>query len=524
MKDDLKHECGLAALYWLDEPYLENGSALKGPENVASLMPSMLLDLQNRGQLASGMTSYEPDRTQILHTFKDVGTVSEGFRMSHTGKHASILEEFSGRAAIGHTRYATSGEEDDVRYAQPFERQHGRIWKWFSLAFNGNLANYTQLRERLLSKRGYHFTLNTDTEIIMHTLAYRLRGERMPNLAKVMGTLARDFDGAFNIAFLDAAGRMFLSRDPTGYRPLCWGTQGRLFGAANESTALLNLGFKDIHHLAPGEMAIVEDGRLRIERYAEPEKPARCFFEWVYFSNVASEIDGQGVYQSRARAGRKLGEMEDQVIGDDCIVVPVPDTAKAAADAYAFHVGAPCMEGVIRNRYVGRTFIQPVSTREKSAKNKYTTVRSLMQGQRVFLVEDSIVRSLTLKTLIQQIRENGGAAEIHVRVACPPIVGPCFYGINMSTVEELFAPQFVSGRYKGDPTPQMLKKMARFLKVDSLKYLPTSSLGETINVEQDTLCLGCVTAKYPSSWGNRMYRRIRQNAVEGQKAEDEVKV
>ena len=184
-----------------------------------------------------------------------------------------------------------------------------------------------------------------------------------------MGGLARDFDGAFNIAFLDAAGRMFVSRDPTGYRPLCWAVQGRLFGAANESTALLNLGFTDIHHLQPGEMAIVEEGQLRIEQYAKPEKPACCFFEWVYFSNVASEIDGQGVYQSRARAGRILAEMEDEEIGDDCIVVPVPDTAKAAADAYAFHVGAPCMEGVIRNRYVGRTFIQPVSTREKSAKS-----------------------------------------------------------------------------------------------------------------------------------------------------------
>ncbi len=523
MKEDLKHECGLAALYWLDEPYVENGAALKGLESVAGLMPSMLLDLQNRGQLAAGMTSYDPDRTQILHTFKDVGTVSEVFRMSHTGKHASILEEYSGRAAIGHTRYATSGQEDDVRYAQPFERQHGRVWKWFSLAFNGNLANYTQLRERLLSKRGYHFTLNTDTEIIMHTLAYRLRGERMPNLAKVMGSLARDFDGAFNITFLDAAGRMFVSRDPKGFRPLCWAVQGRLFGAANESTALLNLGFKEIHHLEPGEMAIVEDGRLRIERYARAEKPSRCFFEWVYFSNVASEIDDQGVYQSRARAGRILAEMEDEDIGDDCIVVPVPDTAKAAADAYAFQVGAPCMEGVIRNRYVGRTFIQPVSTREKSAKSKYTTVRSLMQGQRVFLVEDSIVRSLTMKTLVEQIKENGVAAEVHLRVACPPIVSPCFYGINMSTVEELFAPRFSPGRYRGDPTQKMLKQMARSLKVDSLKYLPTSVLGDSINVDQESLCLGCVTAKYPTSWGNRMYRRAKA-LVGGEKVEEEVKV
>ena len=204
MPDEPKHECGLAALCWLDKPYNGNGEAIDKIDNVAGPMTSMLLDLQNRGQLAAGFTTYEPDRDLILKTFKDVGTVSEAVRISHTGKHESILSEYSGRAGIGHTRYATSGEEDDVRYAQPFERQHGRLWKWFALAFNGNIANYPQLREKLLSKRGYHFTLNTDTEIIMHTLAYRLRGERRPDLAKVMAGLNRDFDGAFNIAFVDA--------------------------------------------------------------------------------------------------------------------------------------------------------------------------------------------------------------------------------------------------------------------------------------------------------------------------------
>ena len=312
MPDEPKHECGLAALCWLDKPYNGNGKATGKIDNVAGPMTSMLLDLQNRGQLAAGFTTYEPDRDLILKTFKDVGTVSEAVRISHTGKHESILSEYSGRMAIGHTRYATSGEEDDVRYAQPFERQHGRLWKWFALAFNGNIANYSQLRERLLSKRGYHFTLNTDTEIIMHTLAYRLRGERRPDLAKVMAGLNRDFDGAFNIAFVDAMGRMFVSRDPVGFRPMAWAVKGRLFAAANESVALRNLGFDEIHHLEPGQMAIVEDGELTIERFAKSEKKARCFFEWVYFSNVASEIDHKGVYHARARSGRILAEMEDQ--------------------------------------------------------------------------------------------------------------------------------------------------------------------------------------------------------------------
>ena len=516
MPDEPKHECGLAALCWLDKPYNGNGEAASRIDNVAGPMTSMLLDLQNRGQLAAGFTTYEPDRDLILKTFKDVGTVSEAVRISHTGKHESILSEYSGRAAIGHTRYATSGEEDDVRYAQPFERQHGRLWKWFALAFNGNIANYSQLRERLLSKRGYHFTLNTDTEIIMHTLAYRLRGERRPDLAKVMAGLNRDFDGAFNIAFVDATGRMFVSRDPVGFRPMAWAVKGCLFAAANESVALRNLGFDEIHHLEPGQMAIVEDGELTIERFAKSEKKARCFFEWVYFSNVASEIDHKGVYHARARSGRILAEMEDQEVDDTCIVVPVPDTAKAAADAYAFNMNMPCMEGVIRNRYVGRTFIQSASTREKSAKRKYTTVRSLLKGQRVFLLEDSIVRSLTLRTLVKQVRADG-AEEVHVRVACPPIIGPCFYGIDMSTLDELHAPKFAPARYKGDPSPEMLKKMAKSLDVDSLRYLPVFALGPAIDVEQESLCTGCVTLKYPTAWGNRLIKQARKNQEEGVK-------
>jgi amidophosphoribosyltransferase len=208
--------------------------------------------------------------------------------------------------------------------------------------------------------------------------------------------------------------------------------------------------------------------------------------------------------------------MEDQEVDDTCIVVPVPDTAKAAADAYAFNMNMPCMEGVIRNRYVGRTFIQPASTREESAKRKYTTVRSLLKGQRVFLLEDSIVRSLTLRTLVKQVRADG-AEEVHVRVACPPIIGPCFYGIDMSTLDELHAPKFAPVRYKGDPSPEMLKKMAKSLDVDSLRYLPVSALGPAIDVEQESLCTGCVTSKYPTAWGNRLIRQARKNQEEGVK-------
>jgi len=510
MSEDIKHECGVAALYWLRPPKDRKNNMDYDFENVAALMPPMLLDLQNRGQLAAGYSAYNPNREQIIRTAKDLGGVTEAFRMSHPGKYESIISENDGIAAIGHTRYATSGE-DDVRYAQPFERQHGRLWKWFAMAFNGNLANYGALRERLLSKRGYHFTLNIDTEIIMHTLAYQLRGERQPDLAKVMQELSNDFDGAYNIAFLDAMGRMVVSRDPLGLRPMCWGLKGRLFAAANESTALVNLGITDINHLEPGEMILIEKGRLRKKRYTDPIKKKRCFFEWVYFSNVASEIDGQSVYKSRAETGRLLAEKEDKTVDENSVVVPVPDTAKAAADAFAYHLNIPCMEGVIRNRYVGRTFIQPKTMRTQSAKSKYTPLSSVLSGKRVFLVEDSIVRSLTLRTLARQLRDLGNAAEVHVRVACPPIVAPCFYGIDMSTLSELFAPEHIPPRYKGNPDEKTLQKMADDLEVDSLRYLNVSDLGPSIGCDNDTLCLGCVTGKHPTTWGKKLMREAKKH-------------
>lgn len=516
MSDELFDECGVVALYWMDQSYGPDGAASLSVHNgdVTPLVPSMLLDVQNRGQLAAGMTTYNHDRPQILDTFKDVGTVAEVFRMSHGAKYQAILKEYAGRAAIGHTRYATCGA-DDVRYAQPFERHHGRLWKWFSFAFNGNLANYAELRERLLRKRLYHFTLNTDTEIIMHALAYRLRGEEPNKLRDVMASLARSFDGAYNMVFIDGMGRMLVARDPLGFRPLSWAVQGKLFAAASESVALSNMGFTDIKHVEPGEMAIIENGKVRFERFARPRRHAHCFFEWVYFSNVASVSDGTSVYMARSRTGELLADMEDQKVDDSCIVVPVPDTAKAAADAFAYRMKIPCVEGLIRNRYVGRTFIQPTSTRGQSAKSKYTPLPAVLKGKRVFLIEDSIVRSTTLKALAGQLRERGGAKEVHVRVACPPIVSPCFYGIDMSTMNELFAPKYLDKDYAGRPDNAALTKMAKALGIDSLRYLSVRDVAKCLDIDLNHLCVGCVTGKYPTACGNSLIGCARRNAESG---------
>jgi len=514
----LHHECGVAALYWLARPADKPGPASRAVRggDVASLMPRMLLDLQNRGQLAAGLSSYNPDRGQLLYTYKDVGTVIEAFRMSRPAEHREILRHYAGPAAIGHTRYATCGQEE-VSHAQPFERHHGRRWKWFAFAFNGQLANYTELRDRLLARRDYHFTLNTDTEIVMHQLSYRLRGDRPPDLVAVMRSLWRLFDGAYNLVFINALGEMVVARDPLGFRPLCYGIQGRLFAAASESVALANMGFSRIRSLEPGTMVYIRNGTLRIERFARSPRRAHCFFEWVYFANVASEIDHVGVYLSRFRSGRRLAELEDQPIAGDCIVVPVPDTAKAAADAFAFHLGIPSVEGLIRNRYLGRTFIEPEAKRSISARSKYAPLPSVLEGKRVFLVEDSIVRATTLASLVGELRRRGRAREVHVRVACPPIVAPCFYGIDMSTLGELFAPKYVPRRYRGWLDAATARRMAEALGVDSLRYLAVEDLAECMRIDQDKLCLGCVTGKYPTPWGQRLIRRARRDARRGRK-------
>jgi len=505
---EIHHECGVAAIFHLRSETPSPLCVEQGPEQISRLMPRMLQDIQNRGQLAAGITSFNPDRQQLIDTHKDIGSVSEVFRLSHRGKSESLMQEYSGRAAIGHVRYATCGQEDRS-YAQPFERHHLEKNKWFSFAFNGQLANYSQLRDRLLSGNDHHLTRETDTEIIMHEISRELSGDNRPSLFSVMQSISRRFDGAYSLVFLNARGEMLVARDPLGIKPLCYATDGSLFAAASESVALLNIGFspEQIKSLAPGHAITIADGTIELEQYAETSGSAHCFFEWIYFANVASSMDGRSVYLSRTELGNELAQLEKEdgsiPIDEDTIVVPVPDTSKAAADAMAYQLGIPCREGLIRNRYAGRTFIEGGSERKKKASTKYTPLREVLNGKRVFLVEDSIVRSTTMRVLLNRIRDFGGAKEIHVRVACPPIVAPCFYGIDMSTVDELFAPQFLD---TGSLTDESQEEMARTLGADSLRYLPVESIARATGFDVNQLCQGCITGSYPTEWGQQLYQ------------------
>jgi amidophosphoribosyltransferase len=502
---ELHHECGIAALYHLENPTPSRLAPLTGPEQVSRLMPRMLLDLQNRGQLAAGFTTYDPHRDKLLDTYKQIGTVIEAFRLNHHAKYDSIMREFAGRAAIGHVRYATCGTSERS-YAQPFERHHGCKWKWFAFAFNGQLANFAELRDELLTLADYHLTRNLDTEVIQHFLSYELRNDQRPDLVQVFRNLSRKFDGAYNIVYLNAMGDMAIVRDPRGFRPLCYAQDGALFAAASESVPLQNLGFQEIHSLEPGEMIVIQDNQVRVERYAPAQRRSHCFFEWVYFANVASTLDERSVYLSRSRLGKELARQEHMLgkvpLDDDTIVVPVPDTGKAAADAMAYELGIPSVEGLMRNRYIGRTFIEG-QNRFDRVRMKYTPLREVLEGKRVLLIEDTIVRSTTLKSLLHHIRERGGAREIHVRIACPPIVAPCFYGIDMSTVKELFAPRFMHG---DRPTVEEQYRMAEELEADSLFYLPLEAVARCIGLPEESLCRACLTGQYPTPTGERLYQ------------------
>jgi amidophosphoribosyltransferase len=495
--DHAKDECGIIGIYDLDP---DSG------RSVTPMVPSALLDLQHRGQLGAGVTSYLPDRPHLLMTHKDTGSVREVFRLTHPAKAQAVMRDLPGVAAIGHVRYATSGR-DKAEYAQPFERPHARTWKWFSLGFNGNLANYVQLREHLTDVRGYHMVHNVDTEILTHHLAYALRGETKPDMVSVVRELSTDLDGAYNIVFINGDGDLVASRDPLGIRPLCYGQrEDGIFAVASESVALRNMGIDNVKDVEPGQMVWIDYATrtVRIERYTEDRQHHHCFFEWVYFAHVSSVMEDSTVYDARWKLGAALARDEYVEMDGDCVAVTVPDTAKPIGDAFAFSRGIPSLEGIVRNRYVGRTFIEGADRAQK-VRRKYTLLPSVMEGKRVFLVDDSLVRSTTLRDLVERTRREGKAREVHIRIGSPPVIAPCFYGIDMSTLGELFAPNFLKKGYSPEDLEETSHKMAKILGADSLRYLPVGDIAPSIGLAHEHLCTACVTANYPSEAGERIY-------------------
>ncbi|HLC79161.1 MAG TPA: amidophosphoribosyltransferase [archaeon] len=501
MPGEVKDECGVAAVYLPQKPekYPLGGSAF--------YLYNMLLQMQNRGQLSAGITTFNPSRQQLIDTFKRVGTVSEAFSTKIKPKAQNIMRKYAGTRGIGHVRYSTFGS-DDQGSAQPFERHHGRKWKWFSFAFNGNIANFSELKKQLEEKQ-YHLVRNLDTELILHFLEKEQVGGKKTPLDSAFHNISKVFDGAYNIVYIDAEGTLAAIRDPIGNRPLCYSVSDEFVGVASESVALANFVNNEIESVKPGEMILVKDDSVEIKKYATSKKSAHCMFEWVYFSNAASVIEGKSVYQVRWNLGTELARQEKlEVNGSDWVVCPVPDTAKPAADAYAHEMGVPAMEGLIRNRYVGRTFIES-KDRNRKIKEKFNVNPSVLRGKKVILVDDSIVRGTTSKALIDYMKEKGKVKEIHMRISCPPVRSPCFYGIDMSTVGELIANRH-STKDQIERTgfinleQETVDKIASDIGVDSLQYMTLEGLVKSIGIDKKSLCMACLTGEYPTEWGNKL--------------------
>jgi amidophosphoribosyltransferase len=435
-----------------------------GAEEAAKLAYLGLYQLQHRGQESAGIVSSDG---ADLHAHKGMGLVEEIFR-------ADELSRLPGAAAIGHTRYSTAGDTA-LNNAQPIviDCNKGKL----ALAHNGNLTNAGDWR-RKLEHRGSIFQTTSDTEVIVHLVA-RSAARNLPGaLAEALNLV----EGAYSLVLLTRE-EMYAIRDPRGFRPLCLGRRNGSYVVASETCSFDLINAAYLRDIEPGEMLRISRSGMESIRFA-PEKPQQhCIFEHVYFARPDSMVFGRPVNESREMLGRLLAR-EQPAIAD--VVVPVPDSGVPAAIGYSHESGIPFRMGLIRNHYIGRTFIEPSQAiRDFGVKLKLNPVRGLMLGQRVVLVDDSIVRGTTSRKIVRMVRE-AGAAEVHLRISCPPTISPCYYGVDTPTREELIA------------SNHAVEEIRDFIGADSLGYLSLPSLRESVGDAQGSYCTSCYTGSYPT--------------------------
>lgn len=385
------------------------------------------------------------------------------------------LNGLAGRTGIGHVRYPTAGSVDSS-CAQPFSVsfKSGSL----GLSHNGNLVNAAEIREELAGM-GHAFTSDGDTEVIAHDLARNLLNEDLVRAVKrTMGRI----HGSYSLAISHDDTVLGL-RDPEGNRPLCIGKLDEGYMVASESAAIDTLDGELVRDVRPGELVVLSPTGFDSYQLVERENTAHCFFEHVYFARPDSVIDGSLVYEVRRELGRKLW---DESGIDTDVVMPVPDSGRAFASGYAeASEGVEFAEGLMKNRYVGRTFIMPTQDeREQAVRLKLNPIKSTVEGKSVTLIDDSIVRGTTSNQLVSLLRE-AGATEVHLRIGAPPITAPCYMGINMASREELIA--------AGRETEDVREEIA----ADSLAYLSVDAIADALDESHDDLCLGCVTGEYP---------------------------
>ena len=448
-EERFQHHCGLFGIFDHNKP--------------ARLTFLGLYALQHRGQESAGIVTSNGPR---LHLEKGMGEVTDVFNPVN-------LSRLKGRSAMGHARYSTAG---DTRLVNSQPILIDSLWGQIALAHNGNLVNAQTLRSELV-RQGSAFSTTSDSEVILHLMVRSSRKSFHDALVEALLKIR----GAFSLLLL-TVDEMIAIRDPFGFRPLILGKLGSSKVVASETCALDLIGAKFIREIQPGEILVINQDGLRSLFPFPKRKPAHCIFELVYFARPDSIVFGESVYLFRNCLGRRLAK-ESYVDAD--IVVPVPDSGVNAALGYASEAKIPFDFGLIRNHYVGRTFIEPrQSIRDLGVKVKLNPVRSLIRGKRVVLVDDSIVRATTSRKIVAMIRR-AGAKEIHMRISSPPIIAPCFYGIDTPTKAELIA------------SSHSVDEICQFIRADSLRYISLKGMLSCVAGGEKRFCTACFTDKYP---------------------------
>ena len=447
--DKFKDECGVFGIY--------------GHENASSLTYLGLYALQHRGQESAGIATANEGNVTLRRA---MGYVGDAFN-------DRMLSELPGRTAIGHVRYSTFGDSRIVN-AQPIliDCAHGQI----ALCHNGNLVNAGELREQLV-REGSIFQTNSDTEVILHLYAKSSAETAEDAIVESISQVS----GAFSLVML-TPNSLIAVRDPHGFRPLALGRIGDTYVVCSETCAMDLIGAEYVREVEPGEVLVIGPSGLRSYMPFASTPTAHCVFEHVYFARPDSYVFGRSVNEVRTNLGRLLAS-ESGIEAD--AVVPIPDSGLCAALGYAEDSGVPLKMGLIRNHYVGRTFIQPhQSVRGLKVKVKLNTVRSILEGKRIILVDDSIVRGTTSKKIVSMIKA-AGASEVHMRISCPPTVSPCYYGIDTPHRDELIA------------SKHSVEEIRDYMGADTLAYLSMDGLQQAVGDSYADYCTACYTKNYP---------------------------
>ncbi len=444
--------CGIFGIY--DHPEASNHTYLG------------LYALQHRGQESAGIVSSDEKQ---LHHYRQMGLVSEVFSRD-------ILRRLPGRSAIGHVRYSTAGSSE-LKNAQPFMVDYAR--GMMAIAHNGNLTNASLIRSELES-RGSIFQSNMDTEVIVHLIA---RSKEKTFLERTVHAL-RQVEGAYSLLFLTET-EMVAARDPLGFRPLVLGSLKDSPVVASETCAFDLIGAKFIREIEPGEILLINGDGIKSFKPFPRKQRHQCIFEFIYFARPDSFIFNHNVYEMRKSFGAQLSK--ESPAGVD-MVIPIPDSGFPATLGYAAQSKLPLELGMIRNHYVGRTFIEPEQRiRHFGVKIKLNPVRELLTGKKVVIVDDSIVRATTSRKIVKMFR-NVGAREVHVRISSPPITDPCFFGIDTPKKSELIA------------SSHKVKEIQKFIYATSLNYLSIEGLKKCVRGEEENFCYACFTGEYPYSF------------------------